>query len=157
MRSSALLSIIGGIHPEVWDAVIPHHHHHHRYQGRADLVSLNPQPLPPGPENLFLIGAADLAHRMAQLAVEQNAAGRAELHLLQEWIDDWCGNGWPFKWPIPWPGPRGDGPLPDPWVVKAGQVMAATVLASTASRLADGELNEVFNDLAERLVDAASG
>lgn len=154
MRSSALLSIVGGIHPEVWDAVIPHHHHS---RNRSDLASLNPQPLPPGPpDNLFLIGAADLAQQMARMAVEQNAAGRLELDLLQKWVDDWCGNGWPLTWPLPWPGRRREGPLPDPWIVKAGQVVAATVLASTASRLAAGELNDVFNDLADRLVDAAA-
>lgn len=153
MRSSALLSVIGGIHPQVWDAVVPHHH----YRNSLDLAALNPQPLPPGPpDHAFLVGAADLAHHMARTAVERNAAGRLELELLQEWVEDWCGNGWPFKWPIPWPGPRrGEGPLPDPWVVTAGQIVAATVLASTAARLPANDLSEVLNGLADRLADAA--
>jgi hypothetical protein len=147
-----LLSIIATIHPEIWDAIIPH-------GPRAlDRAALNPQPLPP--RETLLAGAADVAHEVVRLAVASEAQGGSSA-FVRETIDDWCGTPWPRKWPWPWPGPRpgteAEGPQPDPWDVRTARVVGAVVFASVASRLAGGDLQSAFADGADRLTEAALG
>ncbi|EIV92086.1 hypothetical protein FraQA3DRAFT_1587 [Frankia sp. QA3] len=154
MSAASLLSIIARIHPQVWEGILPTGP---RVQARTDLVSLNPQPLPPGPPpDAFQIAAVAMAHDVVRLAVESDVRGKSSVGFLQEWVDDWCATPWPRKWPWPWPGPRpGDGPLPDPWVVQTGRVIGAIALASVGSRLAEGELGAACLEGAERLAEAA--
>ncbi|GAA4491568.1 hypothetical protein GCM10023094_56140 [Rhodococcus olei] len=154
MQTSSLLSIIARIHPQVWDAIVPHGP---GIRERSDRASLNPQPLPPS--DRYLIGAAEMAHDVARIAVESEMRGQSS-SMLGELVDDWCATPWPRRWPWPWPGPRPnedieDGPLPEPWVVQTGRVVGAIVFASVGSRLAKGELAAAFLDGADRLTEAA--
>ena len=151
MRPVTLLSVVAAIRPEIWDAIVP--------QGplirtRGDLVSLNPQPLPPA--EAFLVGAAVMAHELVRIAVETEVTGGSSAGFVRDFIDDWCGTPWPRKWPWPGPGPRpGEGPSPEPWDVRTGRVIGAIVFASVGTRLADGELSAAFTDGADRLSEAA--
>jgi hypothetical protein len=152
MRASALLSIIGRIHPEAWDAIIPHGP---RVRSRWEQVMLNPQPLPPRVQ--FAVEAAEMAHAFVRIAVEADVRGESGSRLVQEWVEDWCGTPWPRKWPWPWPGPRPDeGPQPDPWDVATGRAIGAIIFASIGSRLDRGDLGGTFLDGAERLAEAAT-
>jgi hypothetical protein len=151
VRQFGLLSIIATIHPEIWDAIIPH-------GPRAlDRAALNPQPLPP--QETLLAGAAEMAHEVVRLAVAAEAQGGSSSAFVREIIDDWCGTPWPGKWP--WPSPRpgndGEGPSPEPWDVQTARVVGAVVFASVASRLASGDLRTTFADGADRLAKAALG
>jgi hypothetical protein len=151
-----LLSIIGTIHPELWDAIIPHGPRVRVVSG-FERVALNPQPLPP--RETLLAGAAEMAHEVARLAVASEAQGGSSSGLVSEVIDDWCGTPWPRKWPWPWPGPRPEtdieGPHPEPWEVRTARVIGAIIFASVASRLSSGDLRSAFADGADRLVEAA--
>ncbi len=150
MRATSLLSIIGSINPAAWDAIIPHGP---GVASRLEQVALNPQPLPP--HDGLLVGAANMAHAVARLAVEASLRGEST-DFVREVIDDWCGTPWPRKWPWPWPGPRPDeGPFPDPWVLDTARVVGAVVFTSVASRLAEGELQSTLLEGAERLADVA--
>jgi hypothetical protein len=151
VRYGKLLSIIATIHPEIWDAIIPH-------GSRAiDRVALNPQPLPP--RQALLAGAAEMAHEVVRLAVASEAQGASSSVFVSEIIDDWCGTPWPRKWPWPWPGPRPgtepEGPQPEPWDVQTARVIGAVIFASAASRLSSGDLRTAFADGADRLAEAA--
>lgn len=151
-----LLSIIGTIHPEIWDAIIPYGPRV-RVVSALEKVALNPQPLPP--RETLLGGAAEMAHEVVRLAVASEAQGASSSAFVSEIIDDWCGTSWPRKWPWPWPGPRPgtdtEGPQPEPWDVKTAQVIGAVVFASVASRLSSGDLRTAFADGADRLAEAA--
>jgi hypothetical protein len=155
MNTVSLLSMVARIHPEAWDAVIP------RWQGRltrGDLVSLNPQPLPPGPPpDTVLLEAAAMSHELVRFAVEADIRGENAMDRVYAMVDDWCGTPWPGKWPWPWPDPRdAGGPHPDPWQVDRARLVGAIVFASAASRLADGEVKSALAGAAERLAEAAS-
>ena len=73
------ISIIGRLHPEIFDilgtptAVVG------RYRSRADLAALNPQPLPPGPPEALLTGvrAADTVRITARGMRTDTREGRA--------------------------------------------------------------------------------
>ncbi len=151
-----LLSIIGTIHPEIWDAVIPHGPRV-RVVSAFDKVALNPQPLPP--RETLLAGAAEMAHEVVRLAVASEAQGISSSAFVSEIIDDWCGTPWPRKWPWPWPGPRpgteGEGPRPEPWDIQTARVIGAVIFASVASRLSSGDLSTAFAEGADRLAEAA--
>ena len=151
-----LLSIIGTIHPEIWDAIIPHGPRV-RVVSALEKVALNPQPLPP--RETLLVGAAEMAHEVVRLAVASEAQGASSSAFVSEIIDDWCGTSWPRKWPWPWPGPRSgtdtEGPHPEPWDVKTARVIGAVIFASVASRLSSGDLRTAFADGADRLAEAA--
>lgn len=150
MSVSRSLSIIARIHPEVWDVIIKRL----RVGGRFDEVALNPQPLPP--IESFLIGAAEMASQVAQLAIEADVRGNSSSGFVSELIDDWCATPWPRRFPFPWPGPRpNEGPVPDPWVTQTGRMVGALVFASVGSRLADGDLAKTLLGGAERLNEAA--
>ncbi len=155
MSYSRLLSIIGRIHPQAWDAIIPHGPRLRVLAG-VERVALNPQPLPP--REAFLLSAAELAHDLVRAAVATEMRGEPSSALVTEIIDDWCGTLWPRKWPWPWPGPRPgegpeSGPLPDPWDVKTAQIIGAVVFASMASRLSEGDLSTALSDGADRLTE----
>jgi hypothetical protein len=146
-----LLRVIGAIPPEAWDAIIPHGP---VYRSRADLASLNPQPLPP--RDHFAVNAATMAHELVRMAVESEVQGKSSAAFVTEFVDDWCGTSWPRKWPWPGPGPRhGGGPHPDPWEVSVGRVIGATVFASASGRLGETELAKTLQAGAEKLADAA--
>jgi hypothetical protein len=73
-------------------------------------------------------------------------------------VDDWCGTRppripipWPGPWPFPWP------PEPEPhpdWDVGLSRVVGALTLASVASRLGEGELQDALAKGAEQLLEA---
>jgi hypothetical protein len=151
-----LLSIIGTIHPEIWDAVIPHGPRV-RVVSAFDKAALNPQPLPP--RETLLAGAAEMAHEVVRLAVTSEAQGISSSAFVSEIIDDWCGTPWPRKWPWPWPGPRpgteGEGPRPEPWDIQTARVIGAVIFASVSSRLSSGDLSTAFAEGADRLAEAA--
>ncbi|HEX2383481.1 MAG TPA: hypothetical protein VHI95_12640 [Acidimicrobiales bacterium] len=155
MRTQTVLAHLGRIRPQAWDAIIPHGP---RSRSRADWVSLNPQPLPPGPpEEAILIGAAEMAHDIVRIAVESDLRGQAASGMIQEFIDEWCGTPWPRKWPWPWPGPRsGEGPQPDPWTLNTARLVGAIIFASAGSRLGEGELSSALQAGAERLAEVAA-
>ena len=152
-----LLSIIGRISPEAWDAIHPHGPvlgiSESVLSSRIERLALNPQPLPP--RDAFLVGAADLAHEIVRQALSIEARGESSLSFVSDTIDDWCGTPWPRKWPLPFPR---SGPTPDPWDtvdVQAARLVAAIVFASVADRLTDDKFSAVFADGADRLAEAA--
>jgi hypothetical protein len=146
-----LLKIIGAIPPQAWDAIIPHGP---AFRTRADLVSLNPQPLPP--KDAFAVSAALMAHELVRIAVETEVRGQSAAVFVKEFVDDWCGTPWPHKWPWPWPGPRPqEGARPDPLEVTIGRVIGATVLASAGGRLGETKLGTALLDGAQNLAEAA--
>lgn len=151
MSASASLSIIARIHPEVWDVIV----NQYRPGGRRyERAGLNPQPLPPA--EAFLVSAAETAHEIAHIAMHSELTGRSASDLVRELVDEWCGTPWPRKFPWPWPGPRpNEAPVPDPWIVSTGRMVAALVFAQVGSRLSDGDLAKSLMDGAERLNEAA--
>jgi len=151
MAAVQLLKIIAAIPPEAWDAIIPHGP---AYRTRADLASLNPQPLPP--RDSFAISAATMAHELVRLAVETEVRGESAAVFVKDFIDDWCGTPWPNKWPWPGPGPRPkEGGRADPLEVSMGRVIGATVLASAGGRLGETKLANALLNGAESLAEAA--
>ena len=156
MSYSMLLSIIGRIQPEAWDAIVPHSPLTRVPAGKPGLgqVALNPQPLPPGEP--LVTAAADLAHEVVRAAVTTDMQGGSSSALISDLIDDWCGTPWPRKWPWPSPGPRPE-PEPDPvpWDVQTARVAGALIFASMASRLSQGELRDTLTKGADRLAEAA--
>lgn len=153
MSSIELLTIISRIRPEVWDVIVP------RFsvmQRRTDWVALNPQPLPPlPPPDAFLVGAAEMAHAVARMAVEAEVRGDSA-SFLDQLVEEWCATPWPRRWPWPWPDPRtAGGPSPDPWVVGSGRLVGALVFASVGARLEEGGLRTSMLQGAEMLADAA--
>jgi|GEM_PF-1609696 hypothetical protein len=151
MRAMSLLSIIGNINPQAWDYIVPQgpFPQEGRSASLAEQVALNPQPLPPG--EAFVIGAAEMAHSIARMAIESEIRGESSIAVVSGFVDDWCGTPWPHRWPRPGPDPS-----PDPWLVQTGRVVGAIVFASVGSRLGDGELSKAFLDGAERLAEAAT-
>ena len=149
MKAAAFLTVLGRIPPEAWDAIVPHGPRI-SIRNLADLVALNPQPLPP--RESYLVAAAEMAHSVAGLAVEADVQGE-QSRFVSEFIDDWCGTPWPKKWPSPWPGPK-EGPFPEPWI-ETGRVIGAIVFASVGSRLGEGELSTALLEGAERLAEAS--
>jgi len=151
MRAMSLLSIIGNINPQAWDYIVPQgpFPQEGRSASLAEQVALNPQPLPPG--EAFVIGAAEMAHSIARMAIESEIRGESSIAVVSGFVDDWCGTPWPHRWPRPGPDPS-----PDPWLVQTGRVVGAIVFASVGSRLGDGELSKAFLGGAERLAEAAT-
>jgi hypothetical protein len=149
MNTTAFLAIIGRIPPQAWDAIIPHGARV-SVRNPAELVALNPQPLPP--REAYLVAAAEMAHSVASLAVEADVRGE-QSGFVSEFIDDWCGTPWPKKWPWPWPGP-GEGPDPEPWI-ETGRAIGAIVFASVGARLGEGELGTALLEGAEQLAEAS--
>ncbi|OZB87671.1 MAG: hypothetical protein B7X41_12205 [Microbacterium sp. 14-71-5] len=128
--SMQAISIIGRLHPEIFDilgtptAVVG------RYRSRFDQVALNPQPLPPGPPEALVTGvraAAELV-RLAFTAHQLGVAFDAD-------PDDWCGT--PPHVPIPWPYPPiTQDPDPHPWLVyNLGVALGLELSASVWSGL----------------------
>lgn len=157
MASTPLLQIVARISPAVWDAVVPRHRLAEvgsrlpsQVPSRIDLVSLNPQPLPPAER--FLVASADLAHDIGRLAVETDLTHGGGTDLVRQLVDDWCGTGWPRRWPFPFPGPD---PRGDAFDLAGGRLVGAVVLASLGQRMADSELGAAFTEGAERLAEVA--
>ena len=164
------LAVLGRINPAIFDALFPHGPAQaagiRRLQSRAaagryspaDLVSLNPQPIPPGHELQF--AAVDVANHIARAAIVAETTGQDVGAMVGDWIDDWCGNGRkPFPWPWPWPPPW---PIVDPepnpdWDVPASQVAGALALAAVASRLDEGPARAALGMGAEQLMNAGLG
>ena len=155
MARKHLLTIIGRISPEAWDAIIPHGPIRRAWFGTGlDAVALNPQPLPPRD---FVVSAAAMARDIGRFAIEQNATGHASAAWVSDLIDDWCGTPWPRRWPSPWPGPRFGEPDPSPWDIASARMAGAIVFANLAARLGEGELAKALLKGADRLADAAQG
>ncbi|MEV6560522.1 hypothetical protein AB0M22_32710 [Nocardia sp. NPDC051756] len=152
MRSASLLPIIARLSPQTWEVIAQHGP---RIRRQSDLVSLNPQPLPPS--EAFLVSAAEMAHEIVRIAVEADIRGESSTRIVGELVDDWCGTPWPRKWPWPGPGPRPDedDALPEPWQEQSGRVIGAIVFSSAGSRL-KGELGTALLDGADRLAEAAA-
>lgn len=145
------LNFLISLNPKIAD-VIPRGPQH--AWSRADLVSLNPQPLPPGPPEMAI------GYRQTQL-LAQAAAGRGEeggRWLLSE-IDDWCGTGWPKWWPKPprpwpWPWPDSD---PGSWDEESMFLGAAVASAQLAGQFQDPSMQEMLGAATDRLLDRAMG
>jgi hypothetical protein len=155
-----LLAVLGKIDPAVWDAIIPHGPVQRLSVARsfrpgAELVALNPQPLPP--KEAFLVESAAVAHDIAYAAISAEAAGSdAVARLVGDAIDDWCGTRprpfpWPYPWPFPWPDPDPE-PNPD-WDIGASRVVGALSLAGVASRLDEGPARDALTKGAEQLLE----
>ena len=173
-RVNSLVSVLGRIHPEAFDAIFPHGPvlALRGVFGRSALAGmnlvgarasdLNPQPLPPKAE--LEVAAATVAREIAFAAVTAEAAGNeGGRRLIKEAIDDWCGNGrprFPIPWPGPWPFPFPFPPEPEPhpeWDVKTSQVVGALSLAAIAARLPLGDTRDALMNGAEQLLDVAIG
>jgi hypothetical protein len=152
---SNLLSMIGAIPPQAWDAIIPHGPRAviPDRDSLGDRVALNPQPIPPGQQ--FVITAAHLTHQAVRAAVAIDMQGGDSCATISDLIDDWCPTPWPKRWPWPWPGPRREAEAPMPWEVHTARLVGAVIFASMASRLADGDLKETLAKGADRLSEAA--
>jgi hypothetical protein len=153
---------LGKLSPAALDAIFPHGPiQSHRLAVRARIkgseVELNPQPLPP--KEQLLLASAAVAHDIAFAAVSAEAAGTGSAaRLIGRAVDDWCGTRppripipWPGPWPFPWP------PEPEPhpdWDVGLSRVVGALSLASVASRLGEGELQDALAKGAEQLLEA---
>jgi hypothetical protein len=147
-----LSAVLRKIPPEAFDAIFPHGP---VLKHRA--AELNPQPLPP--KEQLLVASAAVAQDIAFAAVSAQAAGSGSAaRLVASAIDDWCGTRpphipipWPGPWPFPWP------PEPEPhpdWDIGAMRVVGALSLASVASRLEEGELQDALAKGAEQLLEA---
>ncbi|GGB78491.1 hypothetical protein N798_16860 [Knoellia flava TL1] len=116
-------------------------------RSRADLVALNPQPLPPVDSGRLLL------QLMARgiIVVGGRDPGAREAFLAE--IDDWCGTGWPKNWPRP-PQP---GPDPDlrRGVVPSALLGGALAAAEIAASYPEGELQDLFAKAADQLTEAA--
>lgn len=119
----------------------------HGLRSRVDLVSLNPQPLPPVDAGRLLLQV------MARgIIVVGGRDGDAREAFLAD-IEDWCGTGWPKHWPRP-PQP---GPFPDP----RGHLTPSTLLggalaaAEIAASYPEGEMQDLFAKAADQLTEAA--
>lgn len=163
-----LVSLIGGLSPEAFDAIFPHRHVLAQPEvavsgrpSRAVLTALNPQPLPP--KDALTVATAELAHRIAFAAVAAEASGNeGASQMVITAVDDWCGTPhprrpipWPHRWPFPFPKPDPE-PEPHPdWDVSTSLVVGALSLAAAASTLADGDVRESLAKGAEQMLDAA--
>lgn len=109
--SMQAISIIGRLHPEIFDILGTPTATVGRVRSRVDLAALNPQPLPPGPQGALATGvraAAELV-RLAATAHQLHVAFDVD-------PDDWCGTR--PRVPIPWPYPPVTvDPDPHPWLV----------------------------------------
>ncbi len=153
MKATAFLTVIGRIPPQAWDAIIPHGARV-SVRNPAELVALNPQPLPP--KEAMLRASAEVAHDIASAAVFAEAAGGEPGRLVSQVIDDWCGTRpRPFPWPHPFPFPWPPEPEPHPdWDIGASRVVGALTLAQVASRMEDGPARDALAKGAEQLLDA---
>lgn len=154
MKYFDLVTHIARINPAVYDAIFPRGPISRYTSGVAEIL-LNPQPLPPGPEpDVIQLEAVALATRVVHAALDANLRGENSTQLVSEIVDDWCATPWPRRWPWPGPGPRPDeGPSPDPWRLDDARIIGATIFASYASRLGEGELRTALAEGAEKLVD----
>lgn len=116
---------------------------------RGDLVSLNPQPLPPVDAGRLLLQA--MARGIIIIAGRDDAAREAFFADL----DDWCGTGWPKHWPRP-PQP---GPYPDPREDLSREALLGGALAAAEIAVAypEGEMQDLFAKAADQLTAAAFG
>ena len=109
--SMQAISIIGRLHPEIFDILGGPRAGVRGLRSRFDYASLNPQPLPPGPPEALVTGvrvAAELV-RLASTAHQLKVAFEVD-------VDDWCGT--PPHVPIPWPHtPVTVDPDPHPWLL----------------------------------------
>ena len=159
MASSILrLSMfLGTIPPEALDAIFPHGP---VLSHRSRFADLNPQPLPP--KEQLLVASAAVAHDIAFAAISAEAAGTGSAaRLVASAVDDWCGTRprpFPIPWPGPWPFPWPPEPEPHPdWDIGMSRVVGALSLASVASRLEEGELQDALAKGAEQLLEVGLG
>jgi hypothetical protein len=103
LAGAGLLAAIGRRLPQIWDVI--------GSLNPADLVALNPQPLPPRERFVRAAGEA-LAARAEQLAEVAGAVDGGEKRgiiivggYVNRLVDDWCGNGFRPRWPFPGPPP----------------------------------------------------
>ena len=141
------LAKINAIPPQAWDAIIPRGRVHERLLDRVgEMVSLNPQPLPPH-ESVIGARLVQSLTSAAIIIVSGRQPCGAAAGLLEE-IDDWCGTGWPRRWPRPRP-PKGW----DEGMVFAGGALAAAQLADQYDHVP--EMQEALGAAASRLADRA--
>lgn len=142
-----VLAMLGKVLPQAWDAIVPHgpiDRFRVRFGARlGDEVALNPQPLPPGPAEVYV--GAHLLNAIVTNGII--VIGGQPESVLSE-IDDWCGTGWPRRWPHP--------PKDVSWddhLVFAGAAAAAANLATQYEHFP--EMQEVLARAAEALADRA--
>lgn len=124
-----------------------------------DRVTLNPQPLPPGPQPdpwraamfaRLTIDQAVSQYQLAEALLGREAAGRASeaaRSQIQAFVDEWCGTH-PRPWPRPWPWP----PVLDPKTVQPAELLVAGAQFETAAQLKN-PLQETFSAAAAQLID----
>lgn len=162
-RPLSLLRILARFDPRLWEVVHPHLPVLRAWTptgvGVADEVALNPQPLPP--KELLRLETVHAARAVAEATIAARLAGRDSHEVLQEVGDDWCPTRprtipWPRYWPHPWP-PSDPYPIADEIdrLAQAVQAQAASVFRSYAAGVADEQLAESFDQLAERLEESA--
>jgi hypothetical protein len=139
-----LAVVFGKIPPEAFDAIFPH----------GPVIKQRAAE----PKSQLLLASATVAQDIASAAIGAQASGSGSAaRLVASAIDDWCGTRpphipipWPGPWPFPWP------PEPEPhpdWDIGASRVVGALTLASVASRLGEGELQDALAKGAEQLLD----
>ena len=149
-KYSDLLHLLASINPKVWEVI---------GGGPAfQEVALNPQPLPP--RFAFLTNVAEMVIERVELMQEigESLNGRGQKEgiivvggrYLADFIDEWCGTGYPHKWPFPGPRPH--------WFPEEITGLDKVIIASRfelAGRLtANTRLGDVFNNAAATLAEA---
>ena len=104
LLASGLIDVIARRFPQIWDVI--------GALNPADLVALNPQPLPPRERFVRAVGEALVARaeQMADMATafadgsEERGAALVGGY-VGRLVDDWCGTGYRPRWPFPGPPP----------------------------------------------------
>lgn len=148
-----LASLIARRLPAVWDII--------GGLRIGDLVSLNPQPLPPRARFAAALGEAfvarveALAEVTSALAADQGSGDERGIIIVGGYVsrltDEYCGTG--FRWRWPFPGPP-------PWWFKGevgGQdlLMLGAQLNAAAEQAFDPAVQRAFGDASAKFAEAA--
>jgi hypothetical protein len=103
--NSGLLGLVGRRFPAIFDLI-------GGGLSPADLVALNPQPLPPRERFIAALGEALVARaeQLAEVASAMSDRGEERGIIIVSGyvgrlVDDWCGTGYRPRWPFPGPPP----------------------------------------------------
>jgi hypothetical protein len=138
-------------HPEIWDAISGGH-------SFGDVVSLNPQPLPP--RYAFFVSVAQAVISRAELfqAIADVAPREGEQRgiilvsgYIARFIDEFCGTGFRLKYPFPGPRPN--------WFANEldgiDLALIATQFKQAAKETFSSDLRQNLTDASTKLVEAA--
>jgi len=160
-KATQLLSVLARINPAIFDVIFPHGPVlSNVFASRISEVTLNPQPLPPEPPSDRLQRASALiAHNIAFAAIAAEAAGQdGGVRMINNAIDDWCGNGRPpipIPWPGPWPFAFALDVVPKEFDVATSRLVGALSFAAVASRMGPGKVQEALSVGADKLMEAS--